>query len=99
MFSDCCGHVLVQYTNNETKVYRTVNSWTVYSDLFTVFEREEGTTNGRDHYKSLDGKYSIDYADCGSWGIRSYDYRYVKLRNFILASFLIIYMNFVHEFF
>ena len=59
-----------------------------YTDIFTVFEREEGTTNDRDHYKSLDGKYSIDYANCGGWGIMLYELRYEELRNFALASFL-----------
>ena len=76
MFSDCCSHVLVQYTNEETKVYRNVRNGLEYSDWFTVFEREEGTTNDRDHYISLDGKYSIDYADCGAWGINVYEERY-----------------------
>ena len=76
LFSDCCSHVLVQYTNDETKVYRTVMSnGFPYSDLFTVFEREEGTTNERDHYKSLDGKYSIDYTHCGGWSIKQYHFR------------------------
>ena len=88
-FSDCCGHVLVQYTNDENKVYTTVRDENefAYSEIFTVFEREEGTTNERDHYKSLDGKYSIDYADCGAWSIKNYDERYEKYRNVILALF------------
>ena len=81
LFSDCCSHVLVQYTNEESKVYRTVGSFGFeYADIFTVFEREEGTTNDRDHYKSLDGKFSIDYSDCGAWGLKRYDLRYEKLK-------------------
>ena len=96
-FSDCCSHVLVHYTNNDTKVYKDSNQYgTAYADIFIVFEREEGTTNGRDHYKSLDGKFSIDYANCGSWNIHYYEYRYKKLSSFVLASFLMGYieMNF-----
>ena len=81
MFSDCCSHVLVQYTNDENEVYKK------YPDIFTVFEREEGTTHERDHYKSLDGKYSLDYADCGAWTIKVYDERYEKYRNVTLALF------------
>ena len=89
MFPDCCSHVLVQYTNDTTQVYRNVRDGFVYSDLFTVFEREKGTTNERDHYKSLDGKYAIEYYDCGGWAIRSYtNSRYDKLRTFVLASYL-----------
>ena len=87
MFSDCCSHVLVQYTNEETKVYRTVwESGFAFSDIFTVFEREEGSINERDHYKSLDGKYSIDYSICGAWGIRNYDKRYENLTNIFLEG-------------
>ena len=48
-----------------------------YSDIFTIFEREDGTTNDRDHYKSLDGEYSIDFATCGRWGIKKYEERYI----------------------
>ena len=59
-----------------------------YPNIFTVFEREEGTTNERDHYKSLDGKYSIDYANSGSWGIRPYKNRYEELMKVVLDSFL-----------
>ena len=80
-FSDCCGHVLVQFTNEENEVYKK------YPDIFTVFEREEGTTYDRDHYKSLDGKYSLDYADCGGWRIQNYETRYEKYRNVIQALF------------
>ena len=64
-FSDCCNRVHVHYTNDETIKYNNVLS----GIAFTVFEREEGTTNERDHYKSVDGKYSIDYSDCGGWSI------------------------------
>ena len=69
LFSDCCSHVLVQYTNDVTEVYSS------NPDIFTVFKREEGTTNQRDHYKSLDGKYSLDYSACGSWKIGTYEKR------------------------
>ena len=83
MFSDCCNHVVVEFTNEETKVYRNVfngdlNVWHgQYSHLFTVFEREHGTTTERAHYKSLDGNYSIDYSYCGLWGITPYELRYI----------------------
>ena len=77
VISDCCSHVLVQYANNETKVYRAIEEYgQINADIFIVFERENGTTNGRDHYKSLDGKHSIDYNVCGDWGIRNYEDRY-----------------------
>ena len=69
-------------------MFENVDSGFAYPDLFTEFEREEGTTNERDHYKSLDGKYSIDYSVCENWGIKPYGKRYDKLRNFVHASFL-----------
>ena len=70
-------------------MFRTVKSnGFAYSDIFTVFERENGTTNERDHYKSMDGKYSIDYSDCGGRIIKKYHYRYKELRNFVLVSIL-----------
>ena len=97
LFSDCCSHVLVQFTNNDTKVYKdNDDSGFAYANIFTVFEREEGTTNERDHYKSLDGKYSIDYGNCGGWGIGNHDSRYEELSRFVLASFHMghIEMNF-----
>ena len=77
-FSDCCSHVLVQNTNDDQRVYRRIEKLHdyAYSDIFTVFEREAGTTYGRQHYKSLDGKYTIDYADCGVWSIKPYELRY-----------------------
>ena len=71
LFSDCCSHVLVQYEVDDS-VYQ-VNPF-----IFTVFEREEGSTNRRDHYKSLDGKWSLDYANCGSWAIKNSTQRQVK---------------------
>ena len=93
LFSDCCSHVLVQYTNDIVEVYKTVDKYGfAYAGIFTVFEREKGTTNERDHYKSLDGKYSIDYTDCGGWSIKDLDLRYKKLRNAILALFLMSVM-------
>ena len=53
-------------------MYKTVDpAGLALSDIFTVFEREKGTTNDRDHYKSLDGKYLIDYAFCGAWTIKT----------------------------
>ena len=77
LFSDCCRHVLVQYINDETKVYQSITQVNrfAYSNIFTVFEREDGTTNGKNHYKSMDGHYSMDYSDCGGWGIRKYSLR------------------------
>ena len=71
LFSDCCSHVLVQYEVDDS-IYQ-VNPY-----IFTVFEREEGTTNRRDHYKSLDGQWSLDYANCGSWAIKNSTLRSVK---------------------
>ena len=52
-----------------------------YADIFIVFEKEEGTTTERVHYKSLDGKYSIDYVGCGAWTIHNYELRYGELMN------------------
>ena len=39
-------------------------------EIFTTYDIEEGTLNGRVHYISGDGKVAIAYSRCGKWLIQ-----------------------------
>ena len=63
--SDCCTHIVVQYTENNTLVYRR------YPYIFTTFDIESGYVNGKVHYTSHDGNYALAYCIVGGgWVIQ-----------------------------
>ena len=61
--SDCCELVSAQYTDNNTLVFQE------HPYIFTTFKKESKIVNGRASYTSQNGKYSLETAKHGSWGI------------------------------
>ena len=64
--SECCSHVLIQYRSGDN----TVNQLPYMRSLFTRFDREAATVNGRATYTSRDGSYAVSYVDCRVAGLR-----------------------------
>ena len=61
--SECCSTIRLEYEDFETLVYQK------YPYLFTDFEKESDSLNGKAHYTSKDGKYAISYNSCQQWVI------------------------------
>jgi len=61
---ECIEAVQVEYNGDNTDVFQAV------PEIFTTYDIEEGTLNGRVHYISGDGKVAIAYSRCGKWLIQ-----------------------------
>ena len=61
--SECCSKIRLEFEDFHTLVYQK------YPYLFTDFEKEADTLNGKAHYTSKDGKYAISYNTCQQWVI------------------------------
>ena len=69
---DCCNLLVVKYTH----IGYTLNSefYRNYPNLFTTYEKQSNIINGRSFYKSLQGNFSLEYAQCAgkdAWAFNS----------------------------